>query len=154
MPNDTSKNPTVLNLGGSNSEKGTRNDKNTWIIYLAWHTYICQFFQNTIAFYHSFHYRCNNFVWNWCNRMNLLSALWILMTWARFLSLARSKLRLCSANHRTGYWSNLSCDWPSTAWAYSEQKTENEPWCFSAKASIAIMLSVHPFVSRCLRVNR
>ena len=49
-------------------------------------------------------------------------------TWARFLSLARSKLRLCSANHRPGYWSNLPCDWPSTAWAYSEQETENGPW--------------------------
>ena len=36
----------------------------------------------------------------------------------RFLSLARSKLRLCSANHRPGYWSNLPCDWLSTAWAY------------------------------------
>ena len=42
-------------------------------------------------------------------------------TWVRFLSLARSKLRLCSANHRPGYWSNLPCDWLSTAWAYSEQ---------------------------------
>ena len=31
---------------------------------------------------------------------------------ARFLSLARRKLRLCSANHRPGYWSNLPCDWP------------------------------------------
>ena len=51
-------------------------------------------------------------------------------TWesrARFLSLAQSKLRLCSANPRPGYWSNLSCDWPSTAWAYSEQETENGP---------------------------
>ena len=47
-----------------------------------------------------------------------------------FLSLARSKLRLCSANHRTGYWSNLPCDWPSTAWAYSEQDTENRPWLY------------------------
>ena len=47
----------------------------------------------------------------------------------RFLSLARSKLRLCSANHRPGYWSNLPCDWPSTAWAYSEQETENGPRC-------------------------
>ena len=49
------------------------------------------------------------------------------MTRARFLSLARSKLRLCSANHRPGYWSNLPCDWPSTAWAHSEQETENGP---------------------------
>ena len=50
---------------------------------------------------------------------------------ARFLSLARSKLRLCSANHRPGYWSNLPCDWPSTVWAYSKQETENGPWCTS-----------------------
>ena len=48
---------------------------------------------------------------------------------ARFLSLAWSKLRLCSANHRPGYWSNLPCDWPSTAWAYSGQETENGPRC-------------------------
>ena len=44
---------------------------------------------------------------------------------ARFLSLAQSKLRLCSANHRTGYFSNLACDWLSIVWAYSEQETEN-----------------------------
>ena len=50
------------------------------------------------------------------------------MTWAHFLSLAQSKLRLCSANHKPGYWSNLPCDWPSTAWAYSEQETENMSW--------------------------
>ena len=48
--------------------------------------------------------------------------------WTCFLSLARSELRLCSANHRPGYWSNLPCGWPSTAWAYSEQETENQPW--------------------------
>ena len=47
---------------------------------------------------------------------------------AHSLSLAQSKLRLRSANHRPGYWSNLPCDWPSTAWAYSEQETENGPW--------------------------
>ena len=41
-------------------------------------------------------------------------------TWARFLSLAQSKLRLCSANHRAGYFSNLACDWLSIVWAYSE----------------------------------
>ena len=50
------------------------------------------------------------------------------LTWARFLSLARSKLRLCSANHRAGYFSNLACDWLSIVWAYSEQETENGPW--------------------------
>ena len=48
-------------------------------------------------------------------------------TRARFLSLAPSKLRLCLANHRPGYWCNLACDWQSTAWAYSEQETENGP---------------------------
>ena len=30
------------------------------------------------------------------------------------------QLRLCSANHRPGYWSNMPCDWLSTAWAYSK----------------------------------
>ena len=43
---------------------------------------------------------------------------------ARFLSLARSKLRLCSANHRPGYWSNLPCDWQSTAWARDRKWTQ------------------------------
>ena len=51
-------------------------------------------------------------------------------TWARFLSLSRSKLRLCLANHRAGYFSNLACDWLSIVWAYSEQETENGP-CFT-----------------------
>ena len=46
---------------------------------------------------------------------------------ARFLSLARSNLRLCLANHRAGYFSNLACDWLSIVWAYSEQETENGP---------------------------
>ena len=49
-------------------------------------------------------------------------------TWARFLCFAWSKLRLCSANHRTGYFSNLACDWLSIVWAYSEGETENGPW--------------------------
>ena len=48
--------------------------------------------------------------------------------WVRFLSLAGCKLRLCSANHRSGYWSNLPCDWTSTAWANSLQETEIGPW--------------------------
>ena len=54
------------------------------------------------------------------------------MSWhirARFPSLARSKLRLCTANHRAGYFSNLACDWLSIVWAYSEQETENGPSC-------------------------
>ena len=47
--------------------------------------------------------------------------------WNRFLSLTLSKLRLCSANHRTWYFSNLACDWLSIVWAYSEQETEHRP---------------------------
>ena len=54
--------------------------------------------------------------------------------WAHFLSLAWSKLRLWSANHRPGYWSNLPCDWPSTAWTYSEHETENGPGLFYVDA--------------------
>ena len=65
------------------------------------------------------------------------------LPWACFLSLAesklrlclanhrpgyfRSKLRLCSANHRPGYWNNLACEWLSTVWACSKQETENRP---------------------------
>ena len=45
----------------------------------------------------------------------------------QFLSVTQSKLRLCSANHRAGYFSNLACDWLSIVWAYSEQETENGP---------------------------
>ena len=45
-----------------------------------------------------------------------------------------SVFRLCSANHRPGYWSNLPCDWLSTAWAYSEQETENGPWSLEVTA--------------------
>ena len=47
---------------------------------------------------------------------------------ARFLSLAWSKLWLCSAHNRPGYLSNLPCDWPGTAWANAKQATENGPW--------------------------
>ena len=44
-----------------------------------------------------------------------------------FLSLARSKLRLYSSNHRAAYFNNLACDWLSIIWAYSEQEAENGP---------------------------
>ena len=60
-----------------------------------------------------------------CRLSNIMLYWVFLSSGAHFLSLARSNLRLCSANHRPGYWSNLSCDWPSTAWAYSEQEIEN-----------------------------
>ena len=52
--------------------------------------------------------------------------------WVRFLSLAWSKLKICSANHRPFCWSKLSCDWRSTAWFYSEQETE---WPWSMRGS-------------------
>ena len=48
-------------------------------------------------------------------------------TRACFLSLARSKLMMCSANHRAGYFSNLACDWMNIVRAYSEQETDNRP---------------------------
>ena len=47
---------------------------------------------------------------------------------ARFLSLARSKPRLCSANHKAGYFSNMPSNWLSIDWDYSEQETENGPF--------------------------
>ena len=47
---------------------------------------------------------------------------------ARFMSLARSMLRLCLANHRSGYFSNLTCNWLSIVWAYFEQEKEIWPW--------------------------
>ena len=55
----------------------------------------------------------------------IYDTIWPHIILACFQSLAWSKLRLCSANHRPGHWSNLPCDWPSTAWASSEQETEN-----------------------------
>ena len=51
----------------------------------------------------------------------------IKMIWAHFLYLAWSKLRLCSAKHRAGYFNNLACDWLSIVWAYSEKEAENRP---------------------------
>ena len=42
---------------------------------------------------------------------------------ARFLSLVRSKLKLCSANHGLCNFSSMDCDWLSIVWAYSEQDT-------------------------------
>ena len=62
-------------------------------------------------------------------------------TWTRacFLSLARSKLRLCSANHRAGYFSNLACDWLSIVWAYSKRGTENGPrWAHVGPMNLVI----------------
>ena len=72
-----------------------------------------------------------------CSKLSLDDQDWgYCMPWACFLSLAQSsKLRLCSANHRAGYFSNLACDWLSKVWAYSEQETENGPGpCFNTKS--------------------
>ena len=41
------------------------------------------------------------------------------ISWACFLSFAQTKLILCSANHRQGYWSILACGCLSIVWAYS-----------------------------------
>ena len=32
----------------------------------------------------------------------------------------------------TGYWSNLPCDWPSTAWAYTSKRQKNGPWSMAS----------------------
>ena len=62
-----------------------------------------------------------------------------------FLSLARSKNRLCPANHWAGYFSNLTCNWLSIVWAYFEHETENGPrtwyWQQTVKIIKAITLS-------------
>ena len=55
--------------------------------------------------------------WLWVEMMKIQSLYHNTAIRAHFQSFARSKLRLCSANHRPGYWSNLPCDWLSTAWA-------------------------------------
>ena len=70
--------------------------------------------------------------WGWVFSSANLPFRWTTFaTWqdikARFLSLARSKLRLCSANHRAGYVNNLSCDWLSIVWTYSKEEAENRP---------------------------
>ena len=44
---------------------------------------------------------------------------------ARFLSLARSKLRLRLANHRAGYLSNLACDWLSMLYEHCAHAGQN-----------------------------
>ena len=66
----------------------------------------------------------------------------------------QSKLRLCSGNHRAGYFSNLACDWLSIVWAYSEQETENGPrsdrWYYHINSSriSAIGLKFHGMIHR------
>ena len=50
------------------------------------------------------------------------SIFWRRKSWAYFLSIAWIKLRLCSANHRTGYFSNLNFDWLSLLWARERKR--------------------------------
>ena len=71
---------------------------------------------------------------------NSYAYLWALFFGACFLCLAQSKLMLCSANHRTGYFSNLACDWLSIVWAYSEQETENWPWAMVLISGLGAVL--------------
>ena len=73
----------------------------------------------------------------WCHDMHML-------TMAHFLSLTRSKLRLCSANHRAGYFSNLACDWLSIVWAYSKQETENGPILLAISTGNLLITGVFP----------
>ena len=61
-------------------------------------------------------------------------------SWARFLSPARSKLKLCSADHRTCDFSNLTRDWLSIIWAYSEQERENGPWSHYRKTACRLSI--------------
>ena len=97
-------------------------------LYMCWSLYVGNMFTRVlVSFYfdpwgnsHSL-YKCITPKWH----ISLISK--YNTNRARFLSLAQSKLRLCSANHWPGYWSNLPCDWPSTAWAFSEQEIESGP---------------------------
>ena len=66
--------------------------------------------------------------WNLVQYMSDKRQIWSPQVLGPFSVSARSKLRLCSASHRAGYFSNLDCDWLSIVWAYSEQVTENGPW--------------------------
>ena len=64
------------------------------------------FFQYVISFSNVVHHKRNILIWNWSNKINISSALWILMA-----------------------------------------------WCFSTRASVATLLTMHTCVSRCLGVN-
>ena len=71
-------------------------------------------------------------------------ALRTVQTSARFLSLNRNKLRLCLANHRPGYFSNLAYDCLSIVWSSSRQETENGLWRFHSVQKSHI-LSIQEF---------
>ena len=80
----------------------------------------------------------------------------IRLIWARFHSLNRNKLKLCSVNHRAGYFSNVACDWLSIVWAYSKQGTANEPWWRCLRSTVPCHnyhSDFRPSVSRLQRLN-
>ena len=85
-----------------------------------------------------------------CDEFHISETRWSkpTVTRARFLSLTPGKLRLYSANHRPGYWSNLPYDWPSTASAYSEQETENGPWYWWLGESPQVIMCMSPVFRR------
>ena len=94
----------------------------------------------------------------WCTEdttfENVVCKMPAFLSWGRFLSLAWSRLRLCSANHTPGYWSNLTCDWRSTAWAKggSNDILLNQIpklKCFSSRLAVVFTQSIKPcFTSR------
>ena len=61
---------------------------------------------------------------------------WWLRKWWGPVFCPCSELGVCSANHRTGPFSNQACDWLGIVWAYSDQVTENEPRNSSHKTNI------------------
>ena len=65
---------------------------------------------------------------------------------AHFLSLTQSKLRLCPANHRAGYFSNLTCDWLSIVWAYWVRDRKQALVLVSIVSADAPVL-IHPVTS-------
>ena len=100
-------------------------------------------------------------LWGWamglvcvCYKPGPVFCLLLGETWARFLPLAWSKLRLCSANHRPGNWSNLPCDWPSSAWVYSKQE-KMCPCLFSTSVTAVlypILFCVIDHIADCMTV--
>ena len=72
--------------------------------------------------------------WWWCVYRDGSALEFVFRIRARFLSPTRIKHRLCLANNRAGYFSNLACDWLSIVWTYSKiqiskiQESEYGPW--------------------------
>ena len=84
-------------------------------IYLESESWMSYYIAQKISMY-NYLSRCmiNQVIKTW---MKHNSSLEVTSIRACIMSLARSKLRLCSANHRAGYFSNLACGWLSIVWA-------------------------------------